>query len=453
MSAQQIFFSGLLVLVGYLAYRLYGRIWRNIHLGKEYVPDGEKRKRWSNLLLVAFGQRKMFKQFLPAIFHFFIYVAFLLTQIELIEIIADGISGNHRLFAAPLGRFYPVLISTIEILSVLALIATLIFLWRRNVRKVARFEKPEMTGWPKQDANLILMGEIFLILAIMVMNGADTVLQDMNAAHYPDTGFLAISGILGPALFDNLDVRSLVWLERAGWWMHVLVVFGFLLYLPVSKHLHILLAFPNVYYARQRAAGSMTNMPEIMREVQSMLGLEGEEPAGNSSEEIAHFGAGDVFDLTWKNLLDAYACTECGRCTAVCPANITGKKLSPRKIMMDVRDRAEEVGRRMESGDQQYIRDDQRQGEKQLSKHNYADDKSLFSYITPEELHACTTCNACVEACPVMINPLEIILEMRRYEILTLASGPQDWIPMFNSLENSGSVWQVTADRDAWTKK
>jgi hypothetical protein len=189
MSAQQIFFSGLLLIVGYLAYRLYGRVWRNIRLGKEYVPDGEKRKRWSNLLLVAFGQRKMFKQVLPAIFHFFIYVAFLLTQIELIEIIADGISDNHRLLAAPLGRFYPVLISTIEILSVLALIATLIFLWRRNVKKVVRFEKPEMTGWPKQDANLILMGEIFLILAIMVMNGADTVLQDLNAAHYPDTGF------------------------------------------------------------------------------------------------------------------------------------------------------------------------------------------------------------------------------------------------------------------------
>jgi Fe-S oxidoreductase len=195
----------------------------------------------------------------------------------------------------------------------------------------------------------------------------------------------------------------------------------------------------------------MTNMPEIMREVQSMLGLEEEAPLGNPSSEIPQFGAGDVFNLTWKNLLDAYACTECGRCTAVCPANITGKKLSPRKIMMDVRDRAEEVGRRMESGDQQYIREDQRVGKK-LSKHNYADDKSLFSYITPEELYACTTCNACVEACPVLINPLEIILEMRRYEILTLASGPQDWIPMFNSLENSGSVWQVTADRDAWAK-
>ncbi|HMS69532.1 MAG TPA: (Fe-S)-binding protein [Saprospiraceae bacterium] len=432
---QQIIFLLLIAGVSYLGYTRYVRVYQNIQLGKAYSPSGSVAERMKNVVLIALGQKKMFKNFIPAIFHFFIYAAFLLTQVELIEIILDGITGNHRLFANSLGGLYTLIINLIEILSFLALIATFVFLYRRNLLKVPRLVKSELNGWPKLDANYILLGELLLVGAIFTMNGADVILQELQPSHYPETGPLALSSWLGPLLFGGFSEQSLVVLERVGWWAHILVVFGFILYLPVSKHLHIFLAFPNVYFTGVKPRGEMTNMPEIMMEVKSMFGLvEGAEADVNA--ELPQFGAKDIPDLSWKNILDAYSCTECGRCTAACPANITGKKLSPRKIMMDVRDRAETIGKGLET---QKITIDQ-----------YDDGKSLFDLISPEELHACTTCNACVEECPILINPLDIILQMRRYEILTNAAGPADWTPMFTSLENSGSVWQVPVARDAW---
>ena len=439
MNIGQIIFIFLLIVVIYISTKLYGRVWRNINLGKNEVIRDQPRRRLRNVLLIAFGQKKMFKRIIPAIFHLFIYLAFLLTQVELIEILIDGLSGKHRSFATTLGGFYTFVIGFIEVLSLLALVATIIFIVRRVVLQIPRFQKPEMSGWPRRDALIILALELTLIFGIFTMNSADMVLQGRGVPHFPDTGNLPISGWLGPILLGGLENSALIFLERFGWWLHILVVFGFLVYLPISKHLHILLAFPNTFYARLEPKGQMRNMPEVMNEVKSMLGMTEGDEDNSMAEDLPEFGAGDVMDLSWKNVLDAYTCTECGRCTDVCPANITGKKLSPRKIVMDVRDRAEEIGRTLDSNPQ-------------MTRENYDDGKNLFDRITPEELHACTTCNACVEACPVLISPLDIILEMRRYEILTLAAGPSDWTPMFNSMENTGAVWQMPEERAAWTK-
>lgn len=445
---QQILF--LLIAGGAFAYatRQFLKIRQTILLGKDEAITGDTSERWRNVLLVAFGQQKMFKRWIPAVFHLFIYVAFLFTQIELIEIFIDGIFGVHRFFADKLGGLYTFIINLIESLSVLAFIATVIFLARRNLLKVPRLVKSEMNGWPKLDANLILIFEVILLVAIFSMNGADVVLQGRDPAHYPDTGFLVVSSWLGPALFGGLSDGALVIVERAGWWLHLGMVLVFLNYLPKSKHLHIMLAFPNTFFARLKSRGEMDNMPEIMNEVKSMMGLT--EDAGEMAmdEELPEFGANDVNQLSWIDLLGAYTCTECGRCTSVCPANTTGKKLSPRKVMMDIRDRAEEVYTKIESGDEQYAADPA----KPVSKDNFNDGKSLFDYITREEIHACTTCNACVEACPVLINPLEPILKLRRYEILTESAGPGEWLPMFNSIENSGAAWSMTIDREHWAK-
>ncbi|NNF36122.1 MAG: (Fe-S)-binding protein [Saprospiraceae bacterium] len=452
MGIQQILF--ILVLLGGfgIALRQYMKIRRNILLGKEEKIEGQTSKRWKNVLLIAFGQKKMFKNWIPAIFHLFIYVAFLFTQVELIEIIIDGVGGVHRFFAPILGGFYTFLVGSIEVLSFLALIATIIFLWRRNALKIPRFVKSEMNGWPRLDANLILIGEIILVTGIFMMNGADTVLQEIDPQHYPDTGRLPVSGFLGPALFGGMSESSLVVVERTGWWIHFLTVIGFLNYLPFSKHLHLLLAFPNTYYAKLNSRGEMENMPEIMNEVKSMMGLTEEAEMPPEDAELPEFGAKDIFDLSWKNILDAYTCTECGRCTAECPANLTGKKLSPRKILMDIRDRVDEVGKKLDSKDAQYISEDKKEAGV-LNASTFDDGRSLFDYISKEEIRACTTCNACVEACPVMINPLDPILKLRRYEVLTESTGPQDWIPMFTSLENSGSVWQVAEDRESWMRE
>jgi heterodisulfide reductase subunit C len=434
---QQVLFILITIATTIAAFRLYSRVWRNIRLGKSEVIAGHASERWRLVLLVAFGQKKMFKQWGVALLHLCIYVAFLITQIELVEILLDGFTGQHRIFAPVLGGFYTFVINSIELLSVLACIATVVFLARRNLLKIPRFIKPEMNGWPRLDANLILFGELVLLTGIFSMNGADVLLQDLQPNLYPDTGFLAVSSFLGPTLFSSFSESTLVGIERFGWWLHILTVFGFILYLPGSKHLHILLAFPNVYFSRLRPRGEMENMPEVMHEVKSMLGLD----TGPASEEmltdIPDFGAKDVTDLSWKTLLESYTCTECGRCTAVCPANLTGKKLSPRKIMMDIRDRAEDVGNNLNHA---------------TERTPPSDEKSLFDYISREELHACTTCFACVEACPVMINPVEPILALRRYEILTESTGPSDWVSMFNGIENSGSVWQIPEDRDAWTR-
>ena len=437
------------------AFKSYKKIYRNIHFGQPEEISGQEGKRWTNVLLVAFGQKKMFKRLIPAVLHLFIYVAFLFTQIELIEIFIDGFTGVHRFFAPYLGMLYTLIISSIEVLSVLALVATVVFLARRNLLKVPRLVMPEMGGWPTLDANLILVGELALIAGIFMMNGADVVLQNVDPIHYPDTGFLAISGWLGPLLFDGLGKNVLEVIERTGWWLHLITVLAFINYLPISKHLHIFLAFFNVYYAKLQPRGEMDNMPDVMNEVKSMMGLvpEGAGAEMDMSAELPEFGAKDVFDLSWKNILDSYTCTECGRCSSVCPANMTGKTLSPRKIVMDVRDRVTEIGNNIDTGNEIYLSAEAKAAGKSLTAATYDDGKSLFDYISREELHACTTCNACIEACPVMINPLEPILKLRRYEILTESAGPADWTPMFTSLENTGAVWAMSDERDKWAKE
>ena len=435
------------------AWRNFMKVRRNILLGRDEKIEGDTATRWRNVITIALGQKKMFKLTIAAVLHLFIYVAFVITQVELLEIFVDGSFGTHRFFSTYLGDFYTFIISFIEILTVLALVATVAFLARRYVLKVERFQKPELQGFPIFDATFILILELLLITGIFCMNGADTVLQHKLPSEYHHTGFFAVSGWLGPALWGSWDPHLLVALERFGWWLHFFVVLGFLNYLPFSKHLHILLAFPNTYYARLNPRGEMENMPTITNEVRNMMGLPAPENTPSVSDtEIPVFGANDVFGLSWKNVMDAYSCTECGRCTAVCPANITGKKLSPRKIMMDVRDRAEEIGKKLDTGDIRLINKDLHPRDTVLTPQNFNDNKSIFDYTTPEEIHACTTCNACVEACPIMINPLDIILQYRRYEILTLSQGPTDWLPMFTSLENSGAVWQMSVEREAWVQ-
>ncbi|MEO0627090.1 MAG: (Fe-S)-binding protein, partial [Bacteroidota bacterium] len=378
--------------------------------------------------------------------------AFVITQIELIEIFIDGIFGVHRFFAPYLAGFYTFIISFIEVLSFLAFFATFIFLWRRNALKIPRFIKPEMNGWPKLDANLILIFEIILLICIFTMNGTDVVLQGLDPAHYPDTGYLAISGWMGPMLFGGFSEGTLHILERVGWWGHFAMVIWFLNYLPKSKHLHILLAFPNTFYARLRPRGQMVNMPTIMNEVKSMMDPEAafatNDNGDGAMEELPTFGAHDVHEMSWIDILGAYTCTECGRCTDECPANQTGKKLSPRKIVMDVRDRATEVEEKLRSGSEEYKVD----ASQELTIDNFQDGKSLWDYITREEIHACTTCNACVEACPVLINPLEMINKLRRHEILMESAGPGDWLPLFNSIENSGAAWSVGSSRLDWVE-
>ncbi len=444
-----VFFLGLLIFVFYLASKSYNKIYSNIMLGKDEKIEGNSFARWKNVMLVAFGQKKMFQNMIPAVLHFFIYAAFLLTQIELIEIIIDGIFGSHRFFAHFLGGFYTFIIGFIEVLSLLALVATFAFLYRRNILKVPRLVKNELNGWPKIDANFILFGEILLVIGIFSMNSADGILQTRLPNEYHAIGTFPISPIFG-WFMSSFPTELLVFMERFGWWLHVFVVFGFILYLPISKHLHIFLAFPNVYFSKLTSRGEMENMPVIMNEVKSMLGLS--ESANDTGDDLPKFGANDVTDLSWKNLLDAYSCTECGRCTSQCPANITGKKLSPRKIMMDVRDRATEVGNKIRSGKKTYI-NVEASDKTNLTKNNFSDGQDLFSLITKEEIRACTTCNACVEACPILINPLDIILQLRRYEVLTESSTAESWTPMFTSLENQGSVWQVPEERVAWSKE
>lgn len=423
--------------LGYAALQFL-KIRRNIKLGKDESISGNSAERWRNVLLIALGQKKMFSRMIPAVLHLFIYVAFVITQVELLEIFVDGVTGQHRVFWPPLGGFYTFVISFIEILSVLALVATIAFLARRNILRLPRFHKSEMKGWPFKDANYILFLELALIFFIFLMNSADM------ARHQNEYGFV-VSQFLSP-IWDGTGEGTLHLMERIGWWGHILVVFAFLNYLPFSKHLHIILAFPNTYFARLQPRGEMDNMPEVMNEVKNMLGLPVENAGAEVNMDNLEFGANDVFSLSWKNVLDAYSCTECGRCTSVCPANLTGKKLSPRKIVMDIRDRADEIGKKLDSKDTQYAKDKSQA----LSAANFDDGRSLFDYISREEIHACTTCNACVEACPVLISPLEPILKLRRYEILSLSEGPSEWLPMFNSLENNGAVWAMSVEREAW---
>jgi ferredoxin len=431
--AQQILFLIALGLAGYFIRKRVVRIRKNIELGKKETVSGSSSERWQNVLLVAFGQRKMFKRFIPAFFHFLIYAGFLIINLEVLEFVIDGVAGTHRIFAPYLGGFYNVLMNIFEFLAVAVLASCIVFLLRRNVLKVARFQSAEMTKWPRMDANLVLTIEIILMLAILTMNATDQILQT-RTTHYHPTGLLFFSNIITPAL-QNINTSTLIFIERFCWWFHILGIFAFTIYVTYSKHLHIFMAFVNTYYAKLQPKGHINNMPVVTHEVKTMLGLP-VEPSPAPSEP-GRFGAKDINDLSRINLMAAYACTECGRCTSECPANLTGKKLSPRKIMMDVRDRMEEVGNSLEKGGP-----------------GLNDGKFLLGdYISKEEINACTSCNACVEACPVLINPLEIILELRRYQAMEESSSPQQWNSMFQNVETSFAPWKFPAsDRFNWAK-
>jgi heterodisulfide reductase subunit C len=436
-----IFFAALLIIgLGFFTWNVL-KIRSAILLGRDIDRTDSKSERWKTMLLVAFGQKKMFKRPLPAFLHLTLYVAFMITQVELIEIVFDGILGEHRVFRPYLGGFYTFVVSFIEVISLLAFIATIIFLYRRNLLKLPRFNMKELMGWPKLDANLILIMELFLVSFIFMMNGADEVLYRDGLSHASNLGDgsigLAVSSRLGPLLFGNVSESGLHLIERIGWWGHIIMVFSFLNYLPYSKHFHIILAFPNTWFSNLQKKGRSTNMESVTAEVKLMLDPNADPYAAppETASEPQRFGAKDVTDLTWKNLLDAYTCTECGRCTSACPANITGKLLSPRKIMMDTRDRLEEVS-------------------KNKRKHgkDYTDTKSLLGdYITEEELWACTSCNACVEECPVNIDPLSIIVDLRRYLVMEESKMPSELAGMLTNIENNGAPWQFSqSDRANW---
>lgn len=431
---QQLLFIILFVVSVVVFARKVKQIRRNIRLGKSLEIKDQKKKRWRNVLLLAFGQKKMFRNWIPAVLHFFVYAGFIIINIEIIEIILDGLTGQHRLFYPALGGLYNVLIGCFEVLAVLVILGCAVFLVRRNILKVRRFESREMTSWPKSDANYILIMEIILMLLFLTMNTADQALQLHHVSHYTPTGSFWISSLLVP-LFELLSNSTLIGLERGAWWLHITGILFFMNYLPYSKHFHIILAFPNAYYSSLEPKGEMSNMPEIQHEVKMMMDPDGE---NDDTEAPEHFGAKDVTDLSWKNLMDAYTCTECGRCTAACPANQTGKILSPRKIMMDTRDRAEEIGKVVD-------KKEEFQG----------DNKSLLHhYITEEELRACTTCNACVEECPVSINPLDIILQLRRHLVMDEAKAPAEWNAMFTNIETNAAPWKFAADeRGKWRKE
>lgn len=422
--SQLLFFAALAAAVFFFSRRAAG-IRRSILLGRDIDLTDQPGRRFSNLLLLAFGQKKMFRNPMVAVLHFFVYAGFLIINLEMLEIVIDGLAGTHRIFAPYLGSLYSVLIGCFEILAVLVAVSCAIFLVRRNILKIKRFMSHDLDGWPRSDANYILLTEILLMVLFLTMNTADGVLQTRGAAHYPVTGDFWVTGLFQP-MFAGFSDGTLVAIERTAWWFHILGVLAFLNYLPWSKHLHIILAFPNAYFARLEPKGRMENMPAIQQEV--LYAMQPElAPTDATAAEVPKFGAKDVHDLTWKNLLDAFACTECGRCSAACPATQTGKALSPRLIMMKTRDRAEAADR----------------GE--------TDKTLLRDYITEEELRACTSCGACVEECPVSIHPLDIIFQMRRHLVMEESSAPQEWTLMFSNIENNMAPWKSSPDeRDAW---
>jgi ferredoxin len=409
---------------------------RNILLGREESLNDQPGRRLKNMLLLALGQKKMFNNPLVALLHLWVYAGFIIINIEIVEIIIDGLTGSHRILFPVLPSLYPYLINSFEILALLVLIACVIFFIRRNFLQIKRFISNDLAGWPRTDANLILITEIVLMSLFLLMNAGDTLLQQRAVGHYADqlTGNFLISSTLHGWL-EPLSDQALIVTERASWWLHIIGIFAFLNYLPYSKHLHIVLAFPNTYFARLQPAGKMENMPSIQQEV--LYAMQPELAPTDAAAPPTRFGARDVMDLSWKNLMDAYSCTECGRCSAACPARQTGKLLSPRKIMMDTRDRLEEVGQQMD-----------RNGNRQ------DDGKSLLhTYISTEELMACTTCNACVEACPVSINPLDIILQLRRNLVMEESKTPAEWAALFSNVENNFAPWKFSPDdRDNWTR-
>ena len=429
----QILFVAILAAAVWLFTKNILQIRRTIFLGQPEDLSDNKPQRWKNLLLLALGQKKMFKNKLVAVMHLVIYAGFIIINLEVLEILLDGIFGTHRLFFPYLGSFYTFLINFFEILAVGVIIVCVLFLSRRNILKLKRFISKDLNGWPRSDANYILIVEIILMSFFLTMNATDRALQLQGSEHYHNTGSFVFSGLLAP-LFSTLSTTTLIGIERTCWWIHIVGILAFLNYLPYSKHLHIILAFPNAYYARLPLLGKMTNMAAVQNEVKYMMHPE-LAPPGDA--QPMKFGAKDILDLSWKNLLDSYSCTECGRCSAACPATLTGKLLSPRKIMMDTRDRATEVGKNITAN-----------GE-------FKDDgKTLVKdYITVEELRACTTCNACVEACPVSISPLDIIIQLRRSLVMEDSNAPQEWNGMFSNIENNFAPWKFSPeDRDKWVE-
>lgn len=437
----QLLFAVLLIGAIVLFVRNARRIARNIHLGKPEARNDRKSERWVLMTRVALGQSKMVVRPVAGVLHIIVYAGFVIINIEVLEILIDGLFGTHRVFSF-LGGFYDFLIGSFEWLALGVWVACAVFLVRRNIIKLKRFVMKELDGWPRTDANLILVTEILLMSAFLLMNAADLALQGRGEAHYIAAGAYPVSGWLAPML-DGWSSGSLVVLERVCWWFHIIGILAFLNYLVVSKHLHILLAFPNVWYSKLQPKTEIADMPRIGGEVKSMMDPSIPPPELPQPRTVAgvemteRFGAKDVFDLSWKSLMDAYSCTECGRCTSECPANITGKLLSPRKIMMDTRDRLEEVGRTVDA------------------KGKWEDDgKSLHTRITEEELWACTTCNACTQACPVNIDPVNIIMEMRRYLVMEESKTRPALTGMFNNVENNGAPWAFGPDKRLdWTQQ
>jgi heterodisulfide reductase subunit C len=429
---QQILFAVSLAAATYFFSKKVGEIKRNIFLGQPLKLNGN----WGNVLLLAFGQKKMFSNMPVAILHFFVYAGFIIINAEILEIILDGLLGTHRLFLPALGGLYNFLINCFEVLAFLVLVAVIIFFIRRNITKVKRLMSKDLDGFPRKDANTILYIEIVLMSLFLLMNAADLELQSRAVEHYHQTGSFVISQYL-QGLFSGIPTGGLIFIERAFWWLHILGILAFLNYLPYSKHLHIVLAFPNAYYApkENESLGLMNNMKSIQNEILYMMEPD-KAPPIDANAAVQKFGARDVFDLSWKNLMDAYSCTECGRCSAACPANGTGKLLSPRAIMMKTRDRLEAVGNVYNA-----------------NKNTWVDDgKTLLNdYITAEELNACTTCNACVQECPVSISPLSIITELRRCLVMEDSKVGTEWQMMFSNIENNMAPWKMSpSDRDAW---
>lgn len=434
-----LFLIALIVGIGFFA-RNVKKLSRNIKLGKDVDVNDNKSQRWRNMVRIALGQTKMVVRPVAGLMHIIVYVGFIIINIEVLEIILDGILGTHRLFS-PLGGLYDFLIGSFEVLALLVIVAVVVFWIRRNIIRLKRFIKPEMNGWPKKDGNMILYIEFVLMLLFLTMNAADFQLQQLGAEHYTQAGAFPISQFIVP-LLDGLSISSLMVIERTAWWLHILGILAFLNYLYYSKHLHILLAFPNTYYGRVKPQGEFNNLESVTNEVKLMMDPSADPfaaPAEGDAAVPEKFGASDVMDLSWVQLLNAYTCTECGRCTSECPANQTGKKLSPRKIMMDTRDRLEEVGKVMDANKGEFVPDG-----KQL----------LGDYISHEELWACTTCNACVQACPVSIDPLSIIVEMRRYLVMEQSAAPMELNTMMSNIENNGAPWPYNQmDRLNWVNE